>query len=48
MEACILRARWDNLAGNHFLTITSDLDKLAELGRSVLWEGAKNIQIEFV
>lgn len=34
------------LAGNHFLTITSDLDKLAELGRSVLWEGAKTVRIE--
>ena len=34
------------LAGNHFITITSDLDKLAVLGRSVLWEGAKTIRIE--
>jgi hypothetical protein len=36
------------LAGNHFLTITSGLDKLAELGRAVLWEGAKPIRIEAV
>ena len=34
------------LAGNHFLTITSDLDKLYELGRAVLYEGAKDIVIE--
>lgn len=34
------------LAGNHFITITSDLDKLAELGRSTLWDGAKNVRIE--
>lgn len=34
------------LAGNHFLTITSDLDKLAEVGRAVLWQGAKAIRIE--
>ncbi|HYC17220.1 MAG TPA: DUF3830 family protein [Pseudolabrys sp.] len=34
------------LAGNHFLTITSDLDKLAAVGRAVLWEGAKTIRIE--
>lgn len=34
------------LAGNHFLTITSGLDRLYELGRSVLWEGAKTIRIE--
>lgn len=34
------------LAGNHFITITSDLDKLYELGRAVLYEGAKDIVIE--
>lgn len=34
------------LAGNHFLTITSDLDKLYELGRMVLYEGAKPVRIE--
>ncbi len=34
------------LAGNHFITITSGLDKLYELGRSVLYEGAKPIRIE--
>ena len=33
------------LAGNHFLTITSGLDQLAELGRLVLWEGAQPITI---
>jgi hypothetical protein len=31
------------LAGNHFATITSDLDKLKEIGISTLWEGSKNI-----
>jgi len=31
------------LAGNHFATITSDLDKLREIGVSTLWEGSKNI-----
>ena len=39
-------SKMGQLAGNHFLTITSDLDKLAELGRAVLWEGAKSIRIE--
>jgi len=34
------------LAGNHFLTITSGLDKLYELGRMVLYEGAKPVRIE--
>jgi len=31
------------LAGNHFATITSDLDKLREIGIATLWEGSKNI-----
>ncbi len=31
------------LAGNHFATITSDLDKLREIGISTLWEGKKSI-----
>jgi Protein of unknown function (DUF3830) len=39
-------SKMGQLAGNHFLTITSDLDKVAELGRSTLWEGAKDIRIE--
>lgn len=34
------------LAGNHFITITDDLDKLAEMGRSVLWSGAQKLRIE--
>ena len=36
------------LAGNHFLTLTSNLERLADLGRAVLWEGAKDILIERV
>ncbi len=31
------------LAGNHFATIISDLDKLREVGISSLWEGSKTI-----
>ena len=34
------------LAGNHFITITSGLDRLPDLCKSVLWEGAKTIRIE--
>jgi Protein of unknown function (DUF3830) len=41
-------SKMGQLAGNHFITITSALDKLAELGRAVLWEGAKTIRIETV
>lgn len=31
------------LAGNHFMTITSNLDAIHGLGRKVLWEGAQDI-----
>ena len=35
-----------SLAGNHFLTITDGLDRLADLGRQVLWHGAQPVRIE--
>ena len=31
------------LAGNHFATIVEGNEQLAELGRTVLWEGAQEI-----
>ncbi|MTW17901.1 DUF3830 family protein [Rhodoplanes serenus] len=36
------------LAGSHFITLTSNLDKLPELGRLALWEGAQPIRFEAV
>jgi hypothetical protein len=33
------------LAGNHFATVVEGLDRLAELGRRTLWEGAQPIRI---
>jgi hypothetical protein len=36
------------LAGNHFLTLTSGLELLPELGQLVLWKGAQPIRIEAV
>jgi hypothetical protein len=34
------------LAGNHFITITSGLEQLPALGKLTLWEGAKPFRIE--
>jgi hypothetical protein len=34
------------LAGNHFITLTSGLEQLPEVGRLALWEGAKPIRFE--
>jgi len=34
------------LAGNHFITLTSGLENLPALGNAVLWEGAKPILFE--
>ena len=34
------------LAGNHFITLTSGLENLRELGRLALWEGAQEIRFE--
>ena len=33
------------LAGNHFITITSALDDLPKLGKLVLWQGAQELRI---
>ena len=34
------------LAGNHFITLTSGLENLTKLGKMTLWEGAQNIRFE--
>ncbi len=39
-------SKMGQLAGNHFITLVSNLDKLPELGRLVLWEGAQSINFE--
>jgi hypothetical protein len=37
-------AKTGALAGNHFITITSGREQLAEFGNAVLWEGARQIK----
>ena len=39
-------SKMGQLAGNHFITLTSGLENLAELGRLCLWEGAQPITFE--
>ncbi len=39
-------SKMGQLAGNHFITITSGLENLPKLGKMVLWEGAKDIRFE--
>jgi hypothetical protein len=39
-------SKMGQLAGNHFITVTSALDDLPKLGKMVLWEGAQPIRIE--
>jgi hypothetical protein len=34
------------LAGNHFATVESGRERLSDLGRLVLWEGAQEISFE--
>lgn len=41
---CCFASKAGQLAGNHFLTIRDDLERLAKVGRSVLWDGAKPIE----
>ena len=47
--ACSFSSRVGPLAGNHFATLVPDdgwRDRLLEVGRRVLWEGAQAIRIE--
>jgi hypothetical protein len=39
-------SKMGQLAGNHFITLTSGLDRLAELGKTVLWKGAQRVRFE--
>jgi hypothetical protein len=41
---CCFASKAGQLAGNHFLTIADGGERLARVGRSVLWDGAKPIR----
>jgi hypothetical protein len=41
-------SKMGQLAGNHFITLTSGLEDLPKLGKMTLWEGAQNIRFELV
>ena len=43
--ACSFSSRVGQLAGNHFATVTTGFEQLAEMGRRVLWDGAQEIEI---
>lgn len=43
--SCSFASKVGQLAGNHFLTLTSGHEWLPEMGRRVLWEGAQPIRI---
>ena len=38
-------SKMGQLAGNHFITLTSELENLAALGKTVLWKGAQEIRL---
>ena len=40
-------SKMGQLAGNHFITLTSGLENLMALGDEVLWKGAQDIRFEF-
>jgi hypothetical protein len=44
--ATLFASKMGQLAGNHFATIDSGQERLKELGRLVLWEGAQDILFE--
>jgi Protein of unknown function (DUF3830) len=39
-------SKMGQLAGNHFITLTSGLERLPEIGKRTLWEGAQTIRFD--
>lgn len=43
--ACMFSSKLGQLAGNHFATLLTGQEQLAEMGRRTLWDGAQEIEI---
>jgi len=41
-------SKMGQLAGNHFITITSPLEDLSKLGKVTLWEGAQTVRFDLI
>jgi hypothetical protein len=46
--ATCFASKMGQLAGNHFATIVEGRERLPELGRAVLWDGAQDVTFELV
>jgi hypothetical protein len=44
--SCFFSSKVGQLAGNHFATVIEGNEKLAEIGRLTLWEGAQDFVVE--
>ena len=44
--SCCFASKMGQLAGNHFITLTSGLENLAAFGKTVLWKGAQKVRFE--
>lgn len=45
---CHFGSKADELAGNHFLTITEGKEKLMDIGREILYNGAETVEISIL
>ena len=45
---CHFGSKAGELAGNHFLTITEGKEKLMDIGREILYNGAETVEISIL
>ena len=45
---CHFGSKAGELAGNHFLTITEGKEKLTDIGREILYNGAETVEISIL